>query len=92
MQQLVNGIGIIRRHLFPDLGPGVLGTDHPADGDKPVNGNLLVLMKHLLRNRVVMPVTAYDFPGIIDKIGQLQLVRFGHHIAKGLLDLGSDDT
>ena len=45
MKQFINGICIFLRHLFANLGTGILGCHLPADLYQPVNGDTLPVLR-----------------------------------------------
>ena len=66
VKELVDGVGVVGRHLLADLGPCVLGADDTANRDKPVYGYLLMLLEVLLCIGLVMSYFINYFSGIID--------------------------
>ena len=66
VKELVDGVGVVGRHLLADLGPCVLGAYNTTNRDKPVYGYLLMLLEVLLCIGLVMSYFINYFSGIID--------------------------
>ena len=88
MKQFINGICIFLRHLFANLGTGILGCHLPANLYQPVNGDTLPVLRisALLHHPGQMALR------IIDQVCQLQLLLLRDHISKSFLDLLPDNA
>ena len=83
VDQLVDDIGVLRRHGLAHLGPGVLGADQAAQVDEPVEGDA-VPFPHI----VALPLDLLQLLlGVVDEGGQLVPVGAGDSGAQQLVDL-----
>ncbi len=88
MEQLVDHIGELPRHLLSHLGAGVLGGHHLANLHQSVDGNLLKVLgkQSRLADLSQIPVR------VIDQVRQLDFLLLGNQVPKGLPDLLPDNA
>ena len=88
VKQLVNDVGKFLRHLFADLGAGVLGGHLLAALYQAVDGDFLPILGvvPLLHHTGQVPLR------IINQVGQLYLLLLRNQVAECLLDFLPGDT
>ena len=88
MEQFINNIGKLLRHLFSHLGAGIFRRYFPTDLNKSVNGDLLPVFGITSHFHHPRQMTFR----IIDQISQLKLLLFRDQMSECFLDLFPDDT